>query len=137
MGHFANEDEVRVSMTRSPVFTAFKEHFSGKPVNTELAVIERVRSLHSDKHITTVGTRSADLLGYAKAGHAQAKLTTAGDSYLSQRDYDAPASRMDSGDGELSDDIDFGHYEYAWRGRNFPFYRVCWYDDAHGSMSFQ
>ncbi|KAK5708583.1 hypothetical protein LTR17_020567 [Elasticomyces elasticus] len=137
MGHYANEDEVRVSMTKSPVFTAFKEHFSGKPVNTELAVIERVRSLHPDKHVTTVGTRSVDLLGYAKAGHAQAILITAGDSYLSQRDYDAPASRMDSGDGELSDDIDFGHYEYAWRGRDFPFYRVCWYDDAHGSMSFQ
>ncbi|KAK5746375.1 hypothetical protein LTR17_000755 [Elasticomyces elasticus] len=135
MGHYAGENEVRI--TKSPVFTALKEHFSGKPVNTELAVIERVRSLHPDKHITTVSTRSVDLLGYAKAGHAQAKLITAGDSYLSQRDYDAPASRMESGNGELSDDIDFGHYEYTWRGRDFSFYYICWYDDSHGSMSFQ
>ncbi|TKA75839.1 hypothetical protein B0A55_04382 [Friedmanniomyces simplex] len=139
MGHYSSGDmlqSMRTSTTKFPVLTAFKEHCSGKRTNTQLAVIESIRAIHADKHVTTVSPRSVDLLGYAKAGNAEAQLITAGDSYQSVRKYQAPGSRMESGDGRLSDSVEFGHYEYKWNGQYFPFYHVAWVDEVLGIQSF-
>ncbi|KAK5147836.1 hypothetical protein LTR32_000762 [Rachicladosporium monterosium] len=139
MGHYASGDMLESTQTSSPklaVLTAFQEHCSGKRINTELAVVEGIRAIHPGKHVTTVAPRSVDLFGYAKAGHAEAKLITTGDSYQSLRAYRAPGSRMESGDGQLSDDVDFGHYEYKWNGEIFPMYHVAWADETMGLQSF-
>ncbi|KAK1075244.1 hypothetical protein LTR33_009588 [Friedmanniomyces endolithicus] len=139
MGHYASGDMLESTQTSSPklaVLTAFQEHCSGKRISTELAVVEGIRAIHPGKHVTTVAPRSVDLFGYAKAGHAEAKLITTGDSYQSLRAYRAPGSRMESGDGQLSDDVDFGHYEYKWNGEIFPMYHVAWADETMGLQSF-
>ncbi|KAK0268657.1 hypothetical protein LTR35_015392 [Friedmanniomyces endolithicus] len=139
MGHYASGDmleSTQASTTKLAVLSTFKEHCSGKRINTELAVVEGIRAIHPGKHVTTAAPRSVDLFGYAKAGHAEAKLITAGDSYQSLRAYRAPGSRMESGDGQLSDDVDFGHYEYKWNGEVFPMYHVAWVDETMGLQSF-
>ncbi|KAK0249846.1 hypothetical protein B0A54_00514 [Friedmanniomyces endolithicus] len=139
MGHYASGDMLESTQSSSPklaVLTAFQEHCSGKRINTELAVVEGIRAIHPGKHVTTVAPRSVDLFGYAKAGHAEAKLVTTGDSYQSLRAYRAPGSRMESGDGQLSDDVGFGHYEYKWNGEVFPMYHVAWADETMGLQSF-
>jgi len=111
---------------RIPFFTAWKDHCSGKRTNTELTVLETFREIHSDKHITVVSPQSCDFLGYAQAGHAHAQLITDGDSFVSQRTYKAPASRLESGDGKLGDNVIFGHYDYTFQGSHFPFYLLEW-----------
>jgi len=139
MGHSGNDEMVpamRTSSTKFPVMTAFKEHCSGKRTNTELSVVELIRAIHSDKHVTTVSPHTVDLIGYAAAGHAEAHLITAGDSYQSTRVYQAPETRMEAGEGKLGDSVDFGHYEYKWQGQYFPMYHVEWNDDFGGVESF-
>ncbi|KAK5127612.1 hypothetical protein LTR85_006952 [Meristemomyces frigidus] len=134
MGHYAAEDEqtIRTANARIPVFQAFKEHCSGTRTNTELAVLEAIREIHSDKHITRVLPSSCDLLGFAKAGHASAHLTTSGDSLLSIRSYQTPGSRLEGGEGTLGDSVSFGHYEYKYHDRDLPFYSIQWDEQTRG-----
>jgi len=135
MGHYSTPEAQgsQESSTRLPVFDAFKDHCSGQRTYTEVAVIERIREMHPDKHVTAVSPRICDLLGFAEAGHAQAQLITSSDSFVALRYYRCPRSRMDTGDGTLGDSVTFGLYEYEWNGLHFPVYRIDWPNDYYNS----
>ena len=56
-----------------PYFT-FRDHSTGTNNNTEVVVLEAIRSAHPDLHITPVLERECDLIGWAKDGHASVTL---------------------------------------------------------------
>ncbi|KAK4575145.1 hypothetical protein LTR86_000997 [Recurvomyces mirabilis] len=118
------------------VLNAFKTHCSGTRTNTELAVLESLRSIHPDKHITVPSLPQVDLLGFAKAGHAKAHLCTADHSYHITRLYSPPRTRMTSGAGKLDESVDFGLYNYNWQNQDFLLYRIVWPDPFDGTQTF-
>ncbi|EMC97368.1 hypothetical protein BAUCODRAFT_449535 [Baudoinia panamericana UAMH 10762] len=137
MGHYGTEGLTLHSGTHGeqvPVFEAFQAHCSGKRINTEFQTLEAVRSLHPDKHVTVVQPHAADLHGFAKAGHAKLRLTTSGNSFQAQRTYEAPQTRLQGGDGRLGDSVQFGLFEYAWKGHTFQFYDIAWPDPYRGQL---
>ena len=127
MGHAGNPSP-DMSSTTLQVFTAFKDHFSAKSVNTEVTLLESIREIHPDQHITVTAPHFCELLSYAKAGHAQAELLKTGDSFSTERTYTAPTSRLEQGDGKLDEQVDFGYYNYHFQGTDFPFYWISWLD---------
>ena len=122
------------STKHSPVFSAFKEHCSSPRTNTQLAVLESIRSIHADKHVTVVSASGCDLIEFALAGHAKASLITKDQSYMLQRIYKAPPGRSRNGEGKLLDHVMLGQYDYAWKGHSFPVYRFEWNDAMCGSV---
>lgn len=139
MGHYGASnllESMRASNAKESVFEAFKEHCSGKRVNSELQTLETIRVIESDKHITPVSPHSCDLLGFAKAGHAVAELITSGDRHQWIRNYRAPPSRMDLGDGKLSDSVQFGLYNYKWVQETFQVYKIGWQDEYNGFVTY-
>lgn len=127
---------MRTSSTKFPVFREFKDHCSATLNYTDLNVLESIREIHSDKHVTVVLPQTCDLLGFASAGHARAQLITSGDSFLNIRTYQAPASRLEGGEGKLGDSVSFGHYDFRWNDQYFPFYSIQWPVPFRGNVKY-
>lgn len=113
------------------VYARFKAHFSESRANTDLSVMESIRKIHPDKHITVVSPSSADLMEFAHADRAEAHLIKDGDEFLSQRLYYAPEGRRKGGDGRLAERVSFGLYEYIYEKDEFLVY-VLEYDSGEG-----
>ncbi|KAI7209833.1 P-loop containing nucleoside triphosphate hydrolase protein [Hortaea werneckii] len=134
MGHYFTATERMASFPseRLPIFEAFKDHCSNKRTHTELWLYEQIRSCHPDKHITAVSPRIVDLLDWSKAGYAKCSLNRSGENFISSRQYTAPGTRMEGGDGVLDEDVTFGLYELDWQGQSFTFYTIEWPDGDLG-----
>lgn len=117
-----------------PVFAKFKDHCSEKRTNTALFLLETLRECHPNDHITIIAAQTCDLLGFAGAGHMLAHLDTSSNSFISQKTYKAPTSRVSGGEGKLSDGVTFGFYHGEWQGQQYPFYKVCWSDPGVGHV---
>lgn len=130
MGHYFTATEQMASSDPQslPLFEAFKDHCSNKRTHTELWLYEQIRSCHPDKHITAVGPRIVNLLDWSRAGYAECTLNRSGDNFVSSREYAAPRTRMEGGDGFLGEDVTFGLYELVWQGQSFTFYTIEWPD---------
>ncbi|KAK3068483.1 hypothetical protein LTR53_013900 [Teratosphaeriaceae sp. CCFEE 6253] len=126
----------RDSRSESPVLARYKEHCSRTRVNTPLTAVEIVRAMHPGRHVTTVDSDDVDLVGYAEAGHAEAKSISTGIGHLSERTYHAPTTRMEPGQGTLTDDVKIGQYDYRWNEQDFTVYLISWSDDYEGRQSF-
>ncbi|EME44520.1 hypothetical protein DOTSEDRAFT_72104 [Dothistroma septosporum NZE10] len=88
--------------------------FSAPATNTELNILEAIRSVYPDKHVTPLIKGYADLVAFAKAGHATATLRRDGNEYLNNRFYVPAPSRMSSHDGKLVDGVKIGLYDYTY-----------------------
>lgn len=95
----------------STVFSSFKSQYSAKDSWPTLHVVESIRQLHPDKHVTSIMKSYADLIAFAEGRNAKATLIKDGD-FQSQRSYSPPKGRVNSGEGKLSEWITFGLYEY-------------------------
>ncbi|KXS94560.1 hypothetical protein AC578_7519 [Pseudocercospora eumusae] len=110
--------------------SAYQGYISSYSVNSkypELEVYDALRRIHGDYHITTVAARSADLIGFAEAGHAKAKLVRDGDSFFSVRSYAPPATRLEGGDGTIGEKVRFGLFKYYFEGEWLDVYQADWY----------
>lgn len=136
MGQYGTEDQQisRNTATNLTVFERFKQHCSGTRTNTELAVLETLREIHADKHITRVHPQTCDLFGFAKAGHASLRLITSEGNLISLRTYQAPVSRLENSNGTLGDTVSFAYYDYKYNDQSFPFYSIQWDDLLRGSV---
>jgi hypothetical protein len=113
------------------VFQDFKDHCNGHRVETQLVVLELLRSRHPDFHVTCTWPSKCDLLGYATAGHATATLDC-DDSLDSLRYYSEPGPRLEKNPGILKDLVRFGRWNYSWKHSE---YLICKTKYANSSSS--
>ncbi|KAK4496980.1 hypothetical protein PRZ48_011429 [Zasmidium cellare] len=109
------------------VFEHYTSHFSEKRPNSSAALLEAVRSIHPDKHITAIEPYGCDLIGFALAGgHAKATLVRNGTQFSHTRTYSPPRSRMAGGRGTLGKSIAFGFWDYSWERHDLQVYSLEW-----------
>lgn len=138
MGDFANGTGHAGHGQPSTVYGRFKSHFSANRGDTEVNMFEAVRSLHPDKHVTQVPVYQADLMEFAEAGKAKARLITNDDAFLTHRGYIAPTGRIRVDEGRLYESTKFGLHEYTYDGDNFLVYLMEWPDtDNQGTIRMQ
>ncbi|KAK4496434.1 hypothetical protein PRZ48_012414 [Zasmidium cellare] len=108
------------------VYGRYKAFSSAQRSDTEINVLEFIRSIHPDQHVTAVNRRHADLVTFANAGNAEAHLIRDTDEVISTRLYAPPVTRMEGGDGKLGENVSFGLYKYTWKGKELQVYYICW-----------
>jgi AAA+ superfamily predicted ATPase len=107
----------------SQVFESFKEHFNGHRTSTELSLREILRKSHPEFSVTITQPATCDLMGYASAGLATAKMES-GETFHTTRSYVAPRPRLENKTGVLKDHVCFGRWVYNWKDSEFLFYEV-------------
>lgn len=105
------------------VFQDFKDHCDGHRVETEIVVLELLRSRYPDFHVTCTWPSKCDLLGYAAAGHAAATLDCDG-CLDSVRYYSEPGPRLEKKPGVLKDLVRFGRWKYTWKLSEYLIYEI-------------
>lgn len=103
------------------VFHDFKVHCDAHRVETQLVVLELLRSRHPDFHVTCTMPHKCDLFGYAAAGHATATLDC-DDSLDSMRYYSEQRPRLEKKPGILKDQVRFGRWRYTWKRSEYLIY---------------
>jgi transitional endoplasmic reticulum ATPase len=98
----------------SQVFESFKEHFNGHRTSTELSLREILRKSHPEFSVTITQPATCDLMGYASAGLATAKMES-GETFHTTRSYVAPRPRLENKTGVLKDHVCFGRWVYNWK----------------------
>ena len=102
-------------------------------VSPELHILSSLQTRFHEWTVT-MASASTGLLEYAKAGEAVAILDTQGPNLLSKLKYE-PAeyvrSAQEHRQGEFREQVEFGRYDYQWKGRSFIVYLLCrsWYED--------
>ena len=107
---------------RDTVFGDYDEQYSAKTPNPDVSITASIRHHHPDMTLAVTPIYSTDLLGFAEAGHARAKLDTADDSILRWR-LSVPAPVRGT-HGTLEDVTFFARYKYEWQKLSFVLY-VC------------
>lgn len=121
----ANMD-VNSSLNPSDVYNTFKDRCSGLRWGVDLILNHAIRTAHPESNITSISARSCDLVGFSKAGHAEAVLKTDGERYLRERVYAAPPNRLEGGLGTLFDKVKYGCYSISFQEQTFEFYIAAW-----------
>ncbi|UJO24658.1 uncharacterized protein CLAFUR5_13631 [Fulvia fulva] len=133
MGDYGSSSE---NDNASTLFGRTKALFSAKTANTELNIVEAIRSIYPDKHVTPVHKGFANLTEFAQAGHATATLRRDGNEYLHNRQYIPPASRMESGDGKLVESVKLGLYDYTHQDQTCLVYYAEWSSSCGTTMMY-
>lgn len=128
MGHYGTNQAGSEKDNEAPVgvLRRYKEQSSATRINTHLTVKNAIRDLHPDYHVTSVPTEEVALVSYADAGHGMATLHKGGDTFLVDRRYGPPATRLEGGDGSLTDKVHFGFYTADYSGFKVQFYKAHW-----------
>jgi transitional endoplasmic reticulum ATPase len=104
-------------------FDAYSSHSSGNRVNTD-AVIQRALLDQYPDHCL-IATH-CDLIKYAEAGYATARLADSGFPHIFCRDYEASVGGIDDENpgGMLKTSTAFACYNFDWRGNSLLVYVV-------------
>ncbi len=86
------------------VYNAFREHNSQPRSSTELTMLDFIRKSHPRHNVVCTGPATADLLGYAAAGHA-ILIRDTDTFYDASRNYVPPKVRLETKTGELRDHV--------------------------------
>lgn len=111
-----------VSYSTYSAFKIYKNHFNAHRHDTDVILLNGLRALHPDHHVTTISPTFCDLLAYSEAGNAKAELDVSSDAYQAQRIYRATSGRSDESPGKLSDQVSFGKFHYVWKDKSFLVY---------------
>jgi transitional endoplasmic reticulum ATPase len=103
-------------------------HSSGQRVNTDIVLVEALRSQYRNLDLVIVPERSTNLLAYASAGHAA--ITPLEDPVkdpvyggaIKWRQYIPPARRLDPSPGMFAERVVFGKYLYNWKDQELIVY---------------
>jgi transitional endoplasmic reticulum ATPase len=127
-----NDNKARPPQPRGkhPGFDVFQKHNSSARVNSEIFLQNALKEVHQPDLVTWIHAEDCDILGFAEAGHAKARLETDDDTYMAIRKYKIPARTLDEPEGSVSDDIRFARWTYDWNERSVICYKVMWFD--HG-----
>ncbi|KAL1611880.1 hypothetical protein SLS60_000102 [Paraconiothyrium brasiliense] len=103
-------------------------HSSGQRVNTDIVLVEALRSQYRNLDLVIVPDRGANLLAYASAGHAT--FTSLEDPVkdpvyggaIKWRQYIPPSRRLDPSPGAYAEHVVFGKYLYKWKDQELVLY---------------
>lgn len=98
-------------------FDVFNKHGSSMRVNSEMFLQSALREVHRPDLVTWIKAEDCDILGFAEAGHANARLDDTDDTYTAIRKYKIPGRTLDEPEGCVADEILFGRWKYEWNGR--------------------
>jgi len=107
---------------------SFFDHSSGKRINTDVVLIEAIRSQYPNLDLTVAPQGRLNLLAYASAGFA--KVTPLEDSVtdpvygpgVKWRSYAPPSHRLDPSPGYMVERVIFGKYVYKWKDQEAILY---------------
>jgi transitional endoplasmic reticulum ATPase len=112
-----------LSAPHNEVYQDFKHHCNGHRVETQLSVLELLRTHHPSFHVTCTWPSTCDLLGYAAAGHATAILDC-DDSLDLVRFYNEPGPRLEKKPAVLKNLVRFGRWKYTWERSDYLIYEL-------------
>lgn len=123
-----------------PIYDTFYHNSTAPHINTNTVLASALRKQYPDLHLTITYTYSADLLGFAAAGHAiaipsstsnepqsydeTASSSTNLPSDLKWRRYIPPVKRDSTATGHLVDSIKFGRFNYSWSSNTYLLYNI-------------
>lgn len=117
-------------------FDAFNNHGSNLRVNSEVALQAALRDIHRPDHVTWVKAGDCDILGFAEAGHAKARISDGDDTYTAIRKYRVPARFLDEPEGSVDDKVLFARWRYEWNKRCVLCYKFRWVDEAWATREY-
>ena len=102
--------------------------------STELSILCSLQARYPEWTVT-MAPASTGLIEYAKAGQAKAVLDTESQNLFSRLKFEAvEGDRSHPGHqvGEFREQVEFGRYDYEWKGRSFMVYLFCqdWEEDT-------
>ena len=103
------------------VFHDFEQHNAGLQTSSETAILSALRGRYPDWTVAITSSHTG-LLAFAQAGQAKAELHTKTDSLSALRLYASPRQRISQDEGEMTDAVHFGSYDYVWKGEVFIVY---------------
>lgn len=109
-------------------FNAVLDHSSGQRFNSEVVLQHALRDLHRPDTVTWIDAEDCDILGFAEAGHANARIDDGDDTYTAIRRYKIPTRALDEPEGSVIDDVLFARWTYEWNGRSVVCYKMEWVD---------
>ena len=109
-------------------FNAILDHGSGQRFNSEVVLQNALRELHRPDTVTWIDADDCDILGFAEAGHANARIDDGDDTYTAIRRYKIPTRALDEPEGSVVDDVLFARWTYEWNGRSVLCYKMEWVD---------
>ena len=119
MGDAHEFEDMRTAQNN--VFEDFEEHSAHARVSTPDVVIRSLRNHYLDYTLTTTGS-SRDIIQYAQAGHATAKLDVSKGTIF--RLHEPAKGRSTGNPGTMVDNIKMARYDYDWKDKDFILYVV-------------
>ena len=123
-----NKGESLHAAGRPHGFNVVLDHGSSQRVNSEVVLQAALRDLHRPDTVTWIRADDCDILGFAEAGHATARIDEGDDTYTAVRRYKIPARALDEPEGSIIDDVLFARWTYEWNGRSVVCYKMRWID---------
>ncbi|TKY86843.1 hypothetical protein EX895_004130 [Sporisorium graminicola] len=114
---------------RISAFSAFHQLGSGVFINTEVTLQTALKEIHRPDHVTWIDARECDILGFAEAGHAKARLRESDATFTAIRSYKVAARYLDEPQGSVRDTIWFAQWDYEWNGQSVLCYKFRWIAD--------
>ena len=105
------------------VYEDYGKHNAGLQISSETAILSSLRGRYPDWTVT-VTPDCTGLLAYAQAGQAKAELDIKTESLSAWRLHAPPSQRISNDEGEMTDIIYFGKYDYEWNGEMFIVYTI-------------
>ena len=107
-------------------YYGFNSHCTGTNNNTEVVILNIIRTAHPNLHVTPVSEKECDFIRWAKAGHAALTLKRQDNQFTSRRRYDKPESRVRGDVGSLGEHVTFGEFDLQFKGMTFQLYSAEW-----------
>ncbi|KAI0405462.1 P-loop containing nucleoside triphosphate hydrolase protein [Xylaria palmicola] len=105
------------------------KHSSAKRINTDTLMARSLAQQYPGLQLTIAPQAGqagggVSLLGYAQAGHARCTAVEGAAPPAAWTLYVPPRRRLDGDPGQLAHKLNFGKFEYRWRGLDFLLYVV-------------
>ena len=84
----------------------------------------------------TVTPEETGLLAFAQAGQAKAERDITTEALSAWRMHVPPSQRISQDEGEMSDKVHFGRYDYEWKGELFIVYTATPYPCYNESKNY-
>lgn len=101
--------------------TKYDKMFAENMFNLQVRWTHHLRQQYPNLILTVIPGSNVNLLAFAAAGNAKAKLDTEHEGYHRIRGW---ASNYSTGSGSVAEAVTFGLYEYTWLREEFTIYWV-------------
>ena len=125
------DESIAVNRASANVFEDYQKHNSASQVSTEIAIISSLRGRYPDWEVTVTPAYPTNLLAFAQAGQAEAKLDTKAEDFSAWRIHSPSSDRTSQNPGVMSDHVLFGKYDYTWKDQAFIVYSAT-FQQGHG-----